>query len=176
MPGLRARVIGPGDHAVLLAWYADSRAEELAATGWPAPARHAFLTHQFALQHHHYQTHHRGADFLLLLQDERPVGRLYWQANRPAPAACTLIDVCLQPAARGRGLGTALLRGLIGQAEAAGRAIDLHVEAHNPALRWYQRLGFAVHGQHGLHLWMRRLPLNHLEPGDVDPELRTLAQ
>ena len=51
---------------------------------------------------------------------------------------------------RGRGVGTALLRTLVGQAGAQGhRALSLSVEDGNRARRLYERAGFTVVGRSG---------------------------
>lgn len=53
--------------------------------------------------------------------------------------------------ARGRGLGTQLLRALLEQASAAGfRTLSLSVEPDNPAVRLYERAGFKRVGGAGV--------------------------
>lgn len=90
-------------------------------------------------------------------------GRL-WRAAAGAPGAvlaCAqvaqegelagLYDVCTAPAARGRGLATALCAHVLRQAHAAGARIGyLQVDAANAAaLKVYRRLGFvAAYGYH----------------------------
>ncbi|HEX5716519.1 MAG TPA: GNAT family N-acetyltransferase, partial [Thermoanaerobaculia bacterium] len=53
-----------------------------------------------------------------------------------------LIDISLTPELRGKGVGSALLRELMAEAEAAGKPLTIHVEKYNPAMRLYLRLGF----------------------------------
>jgi len=54
----------------------------------------------------------------------------------------------LLPAFQGRGIGTAIIRGLIAQARAEGRPLGLHVLRTNaPARRLYERLGLRVVGE-----------------------------
>lgn len=51
----------------------------------------------------------------------------------------------LLPAFQGRGIGAAIIRGLIAQARAEGRPLELHVLRTNaPARRLYERLGLRV--------------------------------
>lgn len=53
------------------------------------------------------------------------------------------LAVSVLPAWRGRGIGTALLKGLIERCSAAGLpAVSLSVQRANPAARLYERLGF----------------------------------
>lgn len=57
-----------------------------------------------------------------------------------------LIELLL--AFQGRGIGTAIIRGLIAQARAEGRPLGLHVLRTNaPARRLYERLGLRVVGE-----------------------------
>lgn len=59
----------------------------------------------------------------------------------------TVWGVFVEPGARGRGLGEALVRGVIAAARAAGLArLVLAVSAENPARRVYERCGFVAWG------------------------------
>jgi len=149
--GLRS--IEQGDLPFLRSLYAATRADEVSATGWPADECERFLAQQFEFQHHYYQSHYGDADFLLLLRDERPIGRLYWHERR---SIATLIDVSLVPPERGRGFGSALLALLTAQADRQRQSIGLHVEPTNPALRLYRRFGFELVAHNGIYAKMRR--------------------
>ncbi|HEX5469299.1 MAG TPA: GNAT family N-acetyltransferase [Gaiellaceae bacterium] len=55
------------------------------------------------------------------------------------------LTVAVEPAARGTGLGTALLTALVDRARADGfEAVSLSVEVENPAKRLYERLNFEI--------------------------------
>lgn len=54
------------------------------------------------------------------------------------------LSVAVRPGWRGQGIGTALLAHLLGAAQPHYPAISLSVARGNPAVRLYQRLGFAV--------------------------------
>ena len=115
----------------------------------------AFVRQQFEAQHHHYQTYYPEASFDLVLLDGEPVGRLYvarWTRE------IRLVDIALVPAARGRGLGTALLRDLLAEGERTGKAVSIHVERFNPALRLYRRLGFREVEEKGPYFLMEWRP------------------
>jgi len=116
-------------------------------------AKLAFLQQQFDAQHRHYQAHYRGAEFSLILQGEQPIGRLYLFRG---PGTHNLMDLSLLPAWRGRGIGRALLAGLVDEADRLGKAIRLYVESDNPARRLYEHFGFIVTGQHPIYLEMHR--------------------
>ena len=145
------RPIAPEDEPFLRRVYASTRLEELAPLGWNAEQQAAFLNQQFDAQHYHYQTYYADAEFLVILLDEQPIGRLYvarW------PEQIALIDIALLPECRGGGLGTALLRALMDEAGAAGKPLRIHVEKFNRALRLYQRLGFQPIEDKGVYWYM----------------------
>ena len=67
----------------------------------------------------------------------------------------------LAPAAvlhRGTGMGTALLKDLLAEAERAGKPVRLQVLKTNRAIRLYARLGFAITGESPTHLQMEWRP------------------
>jgi ribosomal protein S18 acetylase RimI-like enzyme len=57
---------------------------------------------------------------------------------------------------RRRGIGTKVIKGLIKEAERAGRAVTLGVVKTNPALRLYERLGFRTTHEDERKFYMRR--------------------
>src|ERR1043166_4664454 len=139
-------VIVPGDLPFLARLYASTRMQELAVTDWSDEQKAAFLQSQFDAQHAHYQKHYAGADFLLIEQAATSIGRLYlarWKTEH------RIVDIAFLPEHRGRGLGTALLRDLLDEAAAAGKAVTIHVEKFNPAQTLYRRLGFIAAGEYG---------------------------
>ncbi len=148
------RPIQPEDMDFLLRLYASTRADEMAlVVDWTDEQKDAFLRMQFQAQHAWYQEHYADARFDLILVDGNPAGRLY---VHPREEEIRLVDITLMPEARGRGLGSALLRDLMAQAEAAGKPLTIHVEKYNPAMRLYQRLGFvsiADRGPYDLMEW-----------------------
>lgn len=135
------RRVTASDTAFLLRVYAGTRAEELALTDWSDEQKEAFVRMQFEAQHAYYQEHYADASFEVIEVDGLPAGRLYVHRR---PAEIRLVDITLLPEFRGAGAGTALLRGLMAEAEAAGKTLTIHVEMYNPALRLYERLGFVA--------------------------------
>ena len=145
------RPIRSGDEPFLSQVYASTRLDELAVTDWNGEQKAAFLQMQFAAQHTFYQENYTSTDFLIVLQDDIPVGRLYvarWKDE------IRIVDIALLPAYRGTGIGTAMLRDLLAEANAAGKPVRIHVERDNPALRLYQRLGFEMIEDKGVYLFM----------------------
>lgn len=145
------RSIREGDEEFLCQLYASTRAEELAQTRWSEAQKAEFLRMQFEAQHRHYLSHFSGAEFLLILRGENPIGRLYVERR---VGEMRLIDIALLPQWRSQGLGSALMRDLMEEAQQDGVPVRLHVEKFNPALRLYQRLGFRPRDDLGVHLSM----------------------
>ncbi|HTZ22170.1 MAG TPA: GNAT family N-acetyltransferase [Opitutaceae bacterium] len=142
----------PADEPLLLRIYASTRAEEMARLPWTAAEKHRFLQMQFEAQDRAYQGNYPDADCTILLVGGRAAGRLYLHETEES---CRVVDISLLPEYRGRGIGAAILREVQRQASAAGRRVTLFVEAHNPARRLYERLGFQSTGVvDGTHLGM----------------------
>ena len=59
------------------------------------------------------------------------------------------LSMSLVPAYRGRGIGTALLRRVLAEAEREAEAVSLSVSQSNPARRLYERAGFRAVGEPG---------------------------
>lgn len=152
---LHARPITAGDEAYLRCLYATSRADQMRATGWPPSRCRAFLDEQFDFQQRQWRTHHAGAQFLLLVLEGQPIGRLCWHSE---PGLATLIDLCLAPAWRRRGVGGSVMTWLTQSADRWGQAIGLSVEPDSTAWRMARRFGFATlpGSEHGVYLSMRR--------------------
>lgn len=144
-PTLSLRDADSSDLPFLRRLYASSRATELAAIPWPDAARQTFCDSQFDLQHQHYVTSFSSAEFLIVLQENMPVGRLYLHE---ADEVMSIVDILLDEAVRGQGLGSALLCRL--QQEVREKALDaLSLQvlvANHAARRLYERHGFVVEG------------------------------
>lgn len=152
-PRIALRPEMEADRGFSRAVYGASRAEELAQVPWSDMQRAAFLDQQFDAQRLHYRAQHPRAEWSVVVVDGVDAGRLYVDET---PGLLLLIDIALLPGFRARGIGRALMDGVIARAEAAGRAVRLHVEKDHPALGWYRRLGFVVDGDVGVYWRMVR--------------------
>jgi ribosomal protein S18 acetylase RimI-like enzyme len=153
--GLTFRPITGADRPFLVRVYAATRADELAATPLTDAQKAAFLEGQFHLQHMHYQKHYPDADWLVTMRAGQDIGRLYVEHW---PTQHRIIDIAFLPEHRGKGYGDALLRDLMDEAAACGKDVSIHVEKQNPAMRWYQRLGFVTEEDKGIYDLMRWTP------------------
>ena len=66
-----------------------------------------------------------------------------------------LASIEIAPAYQRRGIGTFLLRGLIGESARCGGAVGLQVLKVNPARVLYERLGFRLTGETETHYLMK---------------------
>lgn len=146
--GISCRPMTDDDLPFVAELYASTRHEELAASGWPQEMIASFLASQHQAQHHHYRLHFPDAQWLILEQAGKPVGRLYL---RQVEAGLHIIDISLVPVIRNRGIGSAILRDILGHAHRRGEAVSIHVEKFNPARRLYARLGFEEIEDRGAH-------------------------
>ncbi len=158
MSTVTLRPIAEEDLEFLLRLYATTRADEMAmVTDWTDEQKKWFVRMQFEAQHAWYQEHYGDAQFDLVLIDGVPAGRLY--VHRRA-SEIRLVDISLMPELRGGGIGSALLRELMAEAEAAGKPLTIHVEKYNPAMRLYLRLGFKPIEDRGPYDLMEWKPLS----------------
>ena len=154
-PAVALRPARDDDQPFLASVYASTREEELRPVPWSAEQKRAFLAQQFAAQTAHYAEHYDGLTSDVILVDGARAGRLLvarWAKE------IRIVDIALLPQFRGRGIGTALLRPILDEADARGVAAVIHVEQSNPALALYRRLGFAPAGEHGIYFRMERPP------------------
>ena len=153
---LHLRPIQPEDEAFLLHLCGTTRTRELDGTDLTAAERAAFIRQQFQAQTAYYLRHYPRADFLVILHEGAPIGRISVDRR---PAEIRLMDIALLPEWRNRGLGGRLTRNLQEEARRAGQKVTLYVEVNNPdALRFYQRLGFTGVEDIQTHLFMSWSP------------------
>jgi ribosomal protein S18 acetylase RimI-like enzyme len=143
----------PRDREFLYRVYASTRAEELAVVPWDDAEKEAFLRAQFDAQDRWYHEQYARASYEVVVIDGEPAGRLYlFRGEREI----RIVDIALLPDHRGNGVGGALLRDVLAEADAGGKSVTIHVERANPALRLYARLGFSLAEDRGVYLFLER--------------------
>jgi ribosomal protein S18 acetylase RimI-like enzyme len=70
-----------------------------------------------------------------------------------------LAEIALLPDERNHGIGTALISGVLGEARSRGAPVQLRVLRNNRACRLYERLGFLIMADNGIHLSMEWRPV-----------------
>ena len=148
---LRLRTATPEDERFLRVVYASTRAEELARVPWSDEQKRAFTDMQFAAQDADYRRNYPDAQYSIIEVQGVPAGRLYVDRCKNE---IRIIDITLLPEHRRAGIGTKLLRELQDEARTADKALTIHVEKFNPALRLYRRLGFKQTEDKGVYLFL----------------------
>jgi ribosomal protein S18 acetylase RimI-like enzyme len=152
---LSFRPITPEDDRFLAQVYASTRQEELQIVPWSETEKAAFLQQQFTAQHRFYQEQFTAAEFLIVLHQGQPIGRLYVDRR---PNEISIIDIALLPAHRNQGIGSTLLRNILAEAQQINLPVRIHVEQYNPAQRWYTRFGFTKISDYGVYELMEWVP------------------
>lgn len=155
--GIAIRREAETDLPFLLQLYASTREREMALVPWDEAAKQAFVEMQFSAQRLHYRGAYPDGVFAIVEKDGAPAGRLY--VNRSA-RELRVIDIAIAPSCRGAGIGSAIMAAVLASADADGLVVSIHVEHENPALGWYERMGFERVREVGLYFYMERRPVN----------------
>lgn len=133
-----------GDDAFACALYSSTRDDLRLLPGPPALAEQ-LIAMQWRAQVLGYRQSYPHAFYLVLEHDGAPVGRLVLDQDGDA---LRLVDIAILPGERGRGAGSAALRGL--QALAGARRLHLALgvsKSNTAARRLYRRLGFELRAE-----------------------------
>lgn len=150
-PVIRLDPVCPADEPFLYRTYASTRTEEMVLTGWNTEQQEIFLRMQYAAQRGSYLVEMPDAEYWVIRRNETEAGRLI--LNR-TPEEIHIVDIALVAEFRNLGIGSALMNAIMGEASQAGKCVGLHVERFNPALQWYQRLGFGAVSEGPIYLEM----------------------
>ncbi|HJT68488.1 MAG TPA: GNAT family N-acetyltransferase [Pyrinomonadaceae bacterium] len=149
------RSAGPEDEEFVIDVYATTRAEEMKLVPWTEEQQRIFIRSQFAAQKNHYAQKYPAATHDIILADGRAVGRLYVAR---LDHEIRIVDITVLPAERNSGIGSYLIEQILDEAKGAGKLARIYVEEFNPSLRLFERLGFSVSAQHGMHLLLEWSP------------------
>ena len=136
------------DRAFLVELYGSTRTEELDHVPWAPGEREAFVRMQYDAQDASYRARNPHGAFDVIEVGGRPAGRLFVDRR---PTEIRIVDIALLPADRGAGIGTTLVERLQAEAAGSGRTLSVHVEVHNRAVSFYERLGFAAVAERGVY-------------------------
>jgi ribosomal protein S18 acetylase RimI-like enzyme len=119
--------------------FCDTRQPEFASLLAP-PVYRQVMAQQFEAQTASYRSNFPEARFDIIELDGSPIGRIV--VYRPGTMVY-IVDQAIVPALRGRGIGTAIMRTLMAEAQSAGLPVRLTVTSDRDAsLRLYLKLGF----------------------------------
>jgi len=149
------RAATDADYDFMRRLYESTRAEEMTRFPFDEAQKKVFLDQQFAAQFEHYGIHYPTCERNIIEKDRQAIGRLWIDEWRDQ---IRIVDIALVPECRGSGIGSRLVHEVLDRGAAAGKPVTIHVEAFNPALRLYQRLGFEKVDTNGVYLLMRWTP------------------
>jgi ribosomal protein S18 acetylase RimI-like enzyme len=152
---LSLRLASSADLEFLQSVYFSTRWAELEVTGWSDAQKLEFLGMQFRAQDTHYRAHYPSSEFLVVLEGDVRIGRVYLDETA---SELRVMDIALLLEHRRRGIGAALMRAILESARGSGKSVTLHVEHQNPARAWYERLGFTTLEDRGVYLFMGWTP------------------
>jgi len=150
-PLIRLDPVGPADEPFLYQTFASTRSDEMALTGWNAQQQELFLRMQYEAQRSSYLMQMPDAQYWIIRRDEMAAGRLILHRTSEK---IYVVDIALIPEFRALGIGSSLMEAIMHEASLASKSVGLHVERFNPALRWYERLGFTVISSGPIYLEM----------------------
>jgi len=151
--GLTLRPAAAADRALQLQLFASAR-EHLLRLPMASAQIAQFIEQQFQLQQAHYARQWPHAKNWIVQCAGRDIGYLTLSHSEDS---LHIVDIALDPGARGKGYGTAILRALQAAAEQRCIPLSLSVDRQNPrAKNLYQALGFQISGTSTTHqamLW-----------------------
>jgi N-acetylglutamate synthase-like GNAT family acetyltransferase len=136
---------------IAVAAYGSTRELELAVVPWAAEQKMAFIKMQFNAQKMDYQARFPNAEHSVIEIDGQPAGRIYMARLADS---LRILDITILPEKRNIGIGTQIIKDLMTEAKASGKAVRIYVENFNPSLHLFERLGFAPVEELGVHLLM----------------------
>jgi GNAT superfamily N-acetyltransferase len=131
----------PEDGGFLLALYATVRKPELTGLGWSAAEQEAFIRMQFDAQIRHYRGCYPDARYSVIWVGGERAGRMI---VRRSDEEILIVDIVLLPEFRGAGIGSALVRRLLAEADAGRLPVRCHVLQGSDARRFWERAGFVA--------------------------------
>ncbi|MDQ6530989.1 GNAT family N-acetyltransferase [Flavobacterium sp. LHD-85] len=136
------RDILESDKTLLREMYGSTRQEELdKGTNWNDEQKKLFIDQQFSVQHEYYQKNFLDAKFYIIENEKVPVGRLYIDFVSENESV-KVIDIAILPEWRNKNIGSSILNEILKKAGSNNLKVSIHVEAFNPAMNLYKRLGF----------------------------------
>jgi GNAT superfamily N-acetyltransferase len=150
-PSIELRPVAPGDEQFLFELFRSREGEAF------PPGLDAFLLRmQFIAQQREYEAAFPGSEHSIIVYEGNAAGRIW--VSRSAQEH-RIVDLALLPEYWRRGIGTALLEDLKAGAHRAQVPLRLAAQRGNMgAVNLYQKLGFTLSRDHGVHVELEILP------------------
>ena len=144
-PTLRPEAEDGSDEAFLFALFGSVKAPEMALMPIDDRARDHLLRMQYRSMSVSYRAGFPNARFEIVELDRAAIGRLVTDVQ---PDHVYYVDIALLPHARGRGIGTALMRAALDEPRRLGVPCRVKVMSDNfTSLRLWARLGFTLRAE-----------------------------
>jgi ribosomal protein S18 acetylase RimI-like enzyme len=147
------RPVDAADEPFLRSLFESTR-KDLIALPLPHQQKAALIDMQYRAQRTQYDANYPDSRHDIILCEGVAVGAIRVERS---PERLRLIDIAMLPEWQRKGIGTHLVRDLIGE----GLPVVLHVAIDNPARALYERLGFEVKAAEGIYLRMDFQGENH---------------
>jgi ribosomal protein S18 acetylase RimI-like enzyme len=153
-PPFSLRPAAPPDEVFLLRLYASVRIEELAGVVWSDQQRTDFIRSQYHARRTDYARNFTAAHRSVIVINGKEAGMcIIWRS----PDQLRLVAIELLPEYRSRGVGSALIRDLIQEADSARLPLTLSVhDTNHRATSLYRKLGFTLVAMEHGYLKMKR--------------------
>src|ERR1035438_8083871 len=136
---ITVRRVTPEDRDFLFGLYCAARAEDFSLLALPKDQKQQLILMQFTAQQNAYRAQFPGSDYVIVMQNDRPVGRI-WIAEMEQEFH--LVDIALLPEAR-----------------RAGKTVRSTVFRFNSgSLRFHERLGFRISAEDPVQYYMEWRP------------------
>jgi len=99
----------------------------------------AFIKSQFELQDAHYKKFNPEADFLIILQKGKPIGRLY---TEELESSVSIIEMTIQTSERSKGIGSNIINDIIKSAHLKNKEVLICAAKDSQESKLYEKLGF----------------------------------
>ena len=155
---IKLRPSVPEDENFLAAVYGSTRQQELAMVPWTDEQKDAFIRFQLTAQLTHYRTEYPNAEYLIVLHNAEPVGRLYLDLRE---SEIRIMDITLLPEHRGKGISSPIIHRLKEKALALGKNLSINLDKLSQSQLVFERFGFKPTedaGFHVLYVWQAESP------------------
>jgi predicted GNAT family acetyltransferase len=156
------------DRQFLITLYGTGRASEMAIWGWSEEQQKQFIAMQYLARRCHYDAVYPERDDSIILAQGLASGVISVARGK---TGINLVDIAILPEFQGKGLASTLVQALQQEALENGKSLHLHVVSENsPAVRLYQRLGFACIGDDGVYQHLEWRPAgaeNVISSGEI---------